>query len=106
MSRFDLFFVLVDDCNEVTDYAIARRIVELHSQKEQVVQRVYSMVSQLPQSDITHHPHLLGRRRFVGIYCLLGSSSPRSARPVLTIWWRSIRDCVKETVLVGFEKHD
>ena len=27
MSRFDLFFILVDDCNEVTDYAIARRII-------------------------------------------------------------------------------
>ena len=30
MSRFDLFFILVDECNEVTDYAIARRIVDLH----------------------------------------------------------------------------
>ena len=30
MSRFDLFFILVDDCNEVTDYAIAKRIVDLH----------------------------------------------------------------------------
>lgn len=44
MSRFDLFFVLVDDCNEVTDYAIARRIVDLHSRREQAVQRVYSIV--------------------------------------------------------------
>lgn len=47
MSRFDLFFVLVDDCNEVTDYAIARRIVDLHSHKEQAVERVYSMVSHM-----------------------------------------------------------
>lgn len=31
MSRFDLFFILVDDCNEITDYAIARRIIDLHS---------------------------------------------------------------------------
>lgn len=30
MSRFDLFFVLVDECNEVTDYAIARRILDVH----------------------------------------------------------------------------
>ncbi|CAB3401356.1 unnamed protein product [Caenorhabditis bovis] len=30
MSRFDLFFVLVDECNEVTDYAIARRILDNH----------------------------------------------------------------------------
>ena len=30
MFRFDLFFILVDDCNEVTDYAIARKIIDLH----------------------------------------------------------------------------
>ncbi|KJH49037.1 MCM2/3/5 family protein [Dictyocaulus viviparus] len=30
MSRFDLFFVLVDECNEVVDYAIARRIIDNH----------------------------------------------------------------------------
>ncbi|KPP72520.1 hypothetical protein Z043_108468, partial [Scleropages formosus] len=42
MSRFDLFFVLVDDCNEVTDYAIARRIVDLHAKNVQSVERVYS----------------------------------------------------------------
>ncbi len=29
--RFDLFFILVDECNEVTDYAIARKIVDLHT---------------------------------------------------------------------------
>jgi len=43
MSRFDLFFVLVDECNEVTDYAIARRIVDLHSRMEESVEREYSI---------------------------------------------------------------
>ncbi|KAF2366696.1 MCM domain [Trinorchestia longiramus] len=43
MSRFDLFFILVDECNEVTDYAIARRIVDLHSHVEESVERVYSL---------------------------------------------------------------
>uniref|UniRef100_A0A7N8XW78 DNA replication licensing factor MCM6 n=1 Tax=Mastacembelus armatus TaxID=205130 RepID=A0A7N8XW78_9TELE len=43
MSRFDLFFILVDDCNEVTDYAIARRIVDLHSRMEESVDRLYSL---------------------------------------------------------------
>ncbi len=42
MSRFDLFFVLVDDCNEVTDYAIARCIVDLHTKMEESIERVYS----------------------------------------------------------------
>merc|ERR1719167_2151675 len=43
MSRFDLFFILVDDCNEVTDYAIARRIVDLHSKAEESVDRLYEV---------------------------------------------------------------
>jgi len=41
MSRFDLFFILVDDCNEVTDYAIARRIIDLHMRAEESVERTY-----------------------------------------------------------------
>lgn len=40
--RFDLFFILVDDCNEVTDYAIARRIVDLHAKMEDSIDRTYA----------------------------------------------------------------
>lgn len=42
MSRFDLFFILVDECNEATDYAIARRILDLHSNVEQNVEQIYT----------------------------------------------------------------
>lgn len=42
MSRFDLFFILVDECNEVIDYAIARKIVDLHSNIEDTVEAVYT----------------------------------------------------------------
>lgn len=42
MSRFDLFFILVDECNEVVDYAIARKIVDLHSNKEDLIDQVYT----------------------------------------------------------------
>lgn len=42
MSRFDLFFILVDECNEVTDYAIAQRIIDLHSHLDESVQRTYN----------------------------------------------------------------
>ena len=31
MSRFDLFFVLVDELNEITDYAVANKIVGMHA---------------------------------------------------------------------------
>lgn len=30
MSRFDLFFVLIDECNEAVDYAIAKSILRNH----------------------------------------------------------------------------
>ena len=43
MSRFDLFFILVDEINEVTDYAIARRIIDLHTKQEESVERTYSI---------------------------------------------------------------
>lgn len=42
MSRFDLFFILVDECDEVVDYAIARKIVDLHSNIEDRVDRTYT----------------------------------------------------------------
>jgi len=45
MSRFDLFFILIDECNEVIDYWIAQRIVNFHTSDTQVVSnsRVYSI---------------------------------------------------------------
>uniref|UniRef100_T1GT34 DNA helicase n=1 Tax=Megaselia scalaris TaxID=36166 RepID=T1GT34_MEGSC len=42
MSRFDLFFILVDECNEVVDYAIARKVVDLHSNNEENVDTAYT----------------------------------------------------------------
>lgn len=42
MSRFDLFFVLVDECNEVVDYAIARKIVSLHRNQDQASDKIYT----------------------------------------------------------------
>lgn len=43
MSRFDLFFILVDEGNEITDYAIARKIIDLHSNiEEQHVELAYT----------------------------------------------------------------
>ena len=41
MSRFDLFFILVDEQNEVIDYAIARKIVDLHSHRMEASKRPY-----------------------------------------------------------------
>ena len=47
MSRFDLFFVVLDEGNEITDYAHARKIVEMHAEAFNPVkkseQTVYSL---------------------------------------------------------------
>jgi DNA replication licensing factor MCM6 len=34
MSRFDLFFIIVDECNEYTDFNIAQHIINLHRSSE------------------------------------------------------------------------
>ncbi|KAI8352356.1 MCM2/3/5 family-domain-containing protein [Mortierella sp. GBAus27b] len=42
MSRFDLFFVVLDDCDETTDYQIARHIVNVHRFRDEALQPQYS----------------------------------------------------------------
>ena len=42
MSRFDLFFVVLDECDEVSDHHIAQHIVSVHQHKTQAVQAPYS----------------------------------------------------------------
>lgn len=41
MSRFDLFFVVLDECNEIIDNAIAKRIIDLHCDNVNDLQVVY-----------------------------------------------------------------
>lgn len=43
MSRFDLFFVLVDECSEVMDYSIARIIVDVHRQTQEAMTVPYNV---------------------------------------------------------------
>ncbi|XP_076183735.1 minichromosome maintenance 6 [Ptiloglossa arizonensis] len=42
MSRFDLFFIIVDECNEIVDNAIAKRIIDLHCDNWQDFEAMYS----------------------------------------------------------------
>jgi len=42
MSRFDLFFVILDECNEYVDERIARFIVNLHMQQERAIEASYT----------------------------------------------------------------
>lgn len=43
MSRFDLFFVLIDDCDENADVEVAKRIVDLHRDIIATETRKYSL---------------------------------------------------------------
>ncbi|KAJ1930374.1 MCM DNA helicase complex subunit mcm6 [Tieghemiomyces parasiticus] len=42
MSRFDLFFVMVDDGNETADYNLARYICNVHMRKDKAIQPEFS----------------------------------------------------------------
>ncbi|ORX93895.1 DNA unwinding-related protein [Basidiobolus meristosporus CBS 931.73] len=42
MSRFDLFFVILDECNETTDYNLARHIVNVHRFKDEALEPEFS----------------------------------------------------------------
>lgn len=43
LSRFDLFFVVLDECNEFMDHTIASHIVNLHRNKEKALTPDYSI---------------------------------------------------------------
>lgn len=38
MSRFDLFFVVVDECDDIADNAIARHIVGVHQNRDKIIE--------------------------------------------------------------------
>ncbi|OBZ86512.1 DNA replication licensing factor mcm6 [Choanephora cucurbitarum] len=42
MSRFDLFFVVLDECNDITDYNIGRHIVNTHRLRDDFMQPEFS----------------------------------------------------------------
>ena len=42
MSRFDLFFVVLDECDEETDKKIARHIVKIHQKREEAIDPPYT----------------------------------------------------------------
>jgi len=42
MSRFDLFFVVLDDCNETTDMNIAQHIINVHRFRDEAIKPEFS----------------------------------------------------------------
>lgn len=60
MSRFDLFFVLTDECREQVDIAIAKRIVGLHKDCNAHQELIY----QSDQNSVLNHSSLLRYLQF------------------------------------------
>ncbi|KAG7191068.1 hypothetical protein KM043_007110 [Ampulex compressa] len=55
MSRFDLFFIVVDECNEIVDNAIAKRIVDLHCDNWQNLEMVYTQLEIIRYINFAKH---------------------------------------------------
>jgi DNA replication licensing factor MCM6 len=55
MSRFDLFFILVDECNEIIDNAIAKKIVDLHSNNFVDIETAYTQAEILRYINFARH---------------------------------------------------
>ncbi|XP_033214752.1 DNA replication licensing factor Mcm6 [Belonocnema kinseyi] len=55
MSRFDLFFILVDECNEVVDNAIAKKIVDMHSNNDINIDAPYTQEEILRYINFAKH---------------------------------------------------
>ncbi|XP_023245921.1 DNA replication licensing factor Mcm6 isoform X2 [Copidosoma floridanum] len=55
MSRFDLFFILIDECNEIIDNAIAKKIVDLHCNNTITIETVYSRAEILRYINFAKH---------------------------------------------------
>jgi len=43
MSRFDIFFVIFDEKNDMEDYIIANHIVNLHRLRDEAINPVFKM---------------------------------------------------------------
>ena len=55
MSRFDLFFILIDECNEVVDNAIAKKIIDLHSNNVINIETIYGQSEILRYINFAKH---------------------------------------------------
>lgn len=55
MSRFDLFFILVDESNEIIDNAIAKKIVDLHSNNSVTIETIYTQAEILRYISFAKH---------------------------------------------------
>lgn len=68
MSRFDLFFVVLDECNEIVDNAIAKRIIDLHCDNLNDLQMIYKQDEIIRYINFAKHfKPVLSRVRYIRI---------------------------------------
>jgi DNA replication licensing factor MCM6 len=86
MSRFDLFFVVLDECNEKTDLNIARHIVNVHRFQDEAINPEFSTetLQRYIRYARTFNPkvRILSFCPFTHADC--GLSSP--LRPLMYLW--------------------
>ena len=79
MSRFDIFFVLTDECNETIDTALARKIVEMHRAGSNVLEEQET-------ENLLTHASLLRYLKFAKI--LNPKISPEAAKKLSEVYCR------------------
>lgn len=91
MSRFDLFFVVLDECDENTDLKLARHIVNVHRLRDEAIKPEFS--TEALQRYIRYARTFTPKVSSPSFFCVCVSLKfvPSSLRQKLPMyWWRSI----------------
>lgn len=71
LSRFDLFFVVLDECNELTDFKVAKHILDVHRCEEEAVEVPFTMdqMRRYIRFARTLHPRITPESQRVMVEC-------------------------------------
>ncbi len=96
MSRFDLFFVVLDDCDEKVDLNLAKHIVNVHRFQDQAIHPEFSTeaLQRYIRFARTFNPKVWSICLFATWSLILLSSSLQRPR---TCWWRNTVFCGRTT---------
>jgi len=78
MSRFDIFFVLTDECNEIIDTALAKKIVEMHRNGPKILED--------SDNNVLTNASLLRYMRFAKV--INPKISPRASKKLAEVYCR------------------
>ncbi len=100
LSRFDLFFVVLDDCNPATDRRVAQHILNVHRCKETLVTAPYTMeqIQRYIRFARTIHPKITPASQRVLVDCyrrLRQSDSLGASRSAYRITVRQLESLIR-----------